>query len=67
MIKPTRSSYNLEEINKNLTEWMLETFGYPMEMDEEERNIWYQNHGMIHHFLACYFPDSEGNFFTTKD
>ena len=62
--EPFRHAYSLEEINAKLTAWMIETEGHPMEIeDEDERGRWYQHNGMIHHFLACHFPDANGRIF----
>jgi hypothetical protein len=56
-----RVAYSREEINKLLTKWMINTFGRPLDIkDKDERNQWYEYNGVIHHFITCHFPDSEG-------
>jgi len=53
--EPIRFTYSYEEINQRLTDWMVEIYGNPRELNEDQRNQWHRDNGMIHHFIRDHF------------
>lgn len=54
--EPLRRAYSRPEIVEAMNQWMLETHGHPMQLEEETRDRWYRDNGMLHAFLCARFP-----------
>jgi hypothetical protein len=49
-------TYSQEQLIQLLTEWMVKYRGSPMELDDEVRDQWYRDNGLIAHFIRDHFP-----------
>jgi len=54
--EPLRVSYSREELAAKMSGWMVETWGHPMEMNEEARDRWMGRNGMLYAFICDHFP-----------
>ena len=54
--QPLRTSYSREEIAAKMKDWMIETWGHPMGLSEENRNRWMERNGMLYAFICDNFP-----------
>lgn len=51
-----RRAYSREELSSSMAEWMVKTFGHPMEITDTARERWLRDNGMIHQFIRDHFP-----------
>ena len=60
MIEPLRQAYSRDELRDASVKWMMEQYGRPIDLDEKEKDRWYERCGMIYHFIYDHFPANEG-------
>ena len=53
---PLRQAYSREEMRDASVKWMIEQFGIPKEMDDDERDRWHTRCGLLYHFIYDHFP-----------
>lgn len=53
---PMRQAYSREELASKMSEWMVTTWGHPMETDDEGRGRWMERNGMLYAFICDHFP-----------
>jgi hypothetical protein len=56
MDDPVRRSYSREEMRDASEKWMIEQYGSPKEMKDNEKARWHERCGMLNHFIFDHFP-----------
>jgi hypothetical protein len=54
--EPLRVSYSRDELAAKMAEWMLATWGHPMDLTEASRDRWMERGGMLYAFICDHFP-----------
>lgn len=54
---PVQTAYTREEIVTKAREWMVEQYGIPKEIDnQDELNRWFERFGFLVNFITDHFP-----------
>ena len=56
MSEPLRTAYSREEMRDLSVKWMIEQFGIPKDMEDDERDRWHTRCGLLYHFIYDHFP-----------
>lgn len=51
-----RVAYSREEMRDASVKWMIEQFGIPKDMADDERDRWHARCGLLYHFIYDHFP-----------
>jgi hypothetical protein len=56
--EPLRRAYSREELASAMAEWMVNTFGHPLNdiNDTDRLDRWYRDNGMLYQFICAHFP-----------
>lgn len=56
MTEPLRKSYSSQEATDFAHDWLVQLYGKPRDMEEEERDRFYERAGLIYNLLTDMFP-----------
>jgi hypothetical protein len=67
--QPLRRAYSREELASAMAEWMMNTFGHPLNdiNDSERLDRWYRDNGMLYQFICAHFPSENANVEARRD
>jgi len=61
--EPLRRAYSREELASAMAEWMVNTFGHPLNdiNDTDRLDRWYRDNGMLYQFICAHFPSENAD------
>ena len=59
--EPLRVAYSREELASKMAEWMVRSFGHPMDYitEPDVRDKWLRDNGLIYQFICAHFPEND--------
>jgi hypothetical protein len=58
--EPLRRAYSREELASAMAEWMVTSFGHPMDYitEPDVRDKWLRDNGLLYQFICAHFPEN---------
>lgn len=53
--QPLKITYSKEELQAELTQWMVEQWGRPKDLEPERQDVWFERNGLINQFILHLF------------